>query len=335
VALLPAHPGAILGVAFSPNGKRLAVTSRDGTLRLWDLTGAEPAKLFESADTRGPVGSPTFSPDGSSLAVATPNDAILYDLSVTPPGRHVLPGCTLTAGSGSDSFPEQVLGFFPGGKILVAAHTEVPPNSRDGIPWGTLKLWNLGRGEPRLLASQPIQRGTAQLPGTIHALSVSPDYIVATGGAGKTLQRRQFDRLGNSPSTTGHSPLSDAIVGLEFSRDGSALSVTTRDGQRDVSYDAPRDGKVARLGRGPGITKAHDGWAAIAGFAPDSRTFVTRGEDRYVVWWNVRDGAKVREWQLPEGADLWRFSPDARYAAVRVPGERIALVRVPAASEKP
>jgi serine/threonine protein kinase len=335
VALLPGHPGAILGVAFSPNGKRLAVTSRDGTLRLWDLTGAEAAKLFESADARGPVGSPTFSPDGASLAVATPNDAIRYDLSVTPPGRHVLPGCTLTAGSGSDSFPEQVLGFFPGGKILVAAHTEVPPNSKDGIPWSCLKLWDLSRGEPRLFASQPIQRGTAQLPGTIFALSVSPDYIVATGGAGRTLLRRQFDRLGNSPSTTEHPPLSDAIVGLEFSPLGGALAVTTKDGKRDVSYDTRRNGKVARLGQGPGATKAHDGWAAIAGFSPDGGTLMTRGEDRYVVWWNVRDGAKVREWQLPEGTDLWRFSPDARYAAVRVPGERIALVRVPATTEKP
>lgn len=76
---LSEHQDEINNVAFSPDGKRLASTSRDGTVILWDLAGRKP--LLSLADDQGWVRGATFSPDGKQLAVASENHTVLvWDL---------------------------------------------------------------------------------------------------------------------------------------------------------------------------------------------------------------------------------------------------------------
>ena len=68
IAVLDDKNGAVSSVAFSPDGKILAIGDRDGTVRLWDLaTGRQLGSPLSSKD--GPVGSVAFSPDGKTLAV--------------------------------------------------------------------------------------------------------------------------------------------------------------------------------------------------------------------------------------------------------------------------
>ena len=73
--VLRGHRGEVNVIRFSPDGKRAATGSDDGTVRLWDTaTGQEIVTL--KGDTTGVRGGPpdvesvAFSPDGRLLATA-------------------------------------------------------------------------------------------------------------------------------------------------------------------------------------------------------------------------------------------------------------------------
>lgn len=63
---------AVLALAFSPNGRELAATLTDGTVRVWEVgTGIERLKLKFGRDDY--IHSVVFSPDGTLLAAANRN----------------------------------------------------------------------------------------------------------------------------------------------------------------------------------------------------------------------------------------------------------------------
>jgi WD40 repeat protein len=80
---LHGHVGYIRYAAFSPNGKILASSSGDKTVRLWDVETGKQLALI-AADTR----SVAFSPDGKTLAVGSREKAVkLWDISEATKGR--------------------------------------------------------------------------------------------------------------------------------------------------------------------------------------------------------------------------------------------------------
>src|SRR5262249_41382896 len=64
---LEGHMGHVSALVFSPDGAHLASTSWDGTVTLWDLTGAEAPRVLKAAYLSGQV-CLAISPDGKHLA---------------------------------------------------------------------------------------------------------------------------------------------------------------------------------------------------------------------------------------------------------------------------
>src|SRR5207249_3709363 len=66
VSTWAAHPKSVTCVALSPDGKKLASTSWDDTVKTWDVaTGKE---LLTLKGHTGPTTSVAFSPDGKIIA---------------------------------------------------------------------------------------------------------------------------------------------------------------------------------------------------------------------------------------------------------------------------
>jgi WD40 repeat protein len=63
---IKAHGGGVYGVAFSPDGKRLASTGADGAIKVWNTANGDLIFTLSGAH-KGGARAVTFTPDGQSL----------------------------------------------------------------------------------------------------------------------------------------------------------------------------------------------------------------------------------------------------------------------------
>jgi WD40 repeat protein len=241
------RPQEILALAFSPDGRRLAVGS------IWP-----PYLYFQDVHTgrflpltqepAHPVRAVAFSPDGSLLAAASTDTTILYDVATGKP--HVPP-------LGQEG---EILGaaFRPDGKLLATGSTQ-----------GTVQLWDPATGQP---AGEPLRHA-----GMIEALAFSPD--------GKQLAVASRDlivQLWDPVARTRQSQpfqFQAAVQALAFSPDGRWLATTSADGTARL-YD-PR----TRLACGPAFR--HDAFVTSLAFTPDGRYLLTGSFDRTARLWRL------------------------------------------------
>jgi WD40 repeat protein/serine/threonine protein kinase len=261
-------PGAFLAVAFSSNGKRLAIGAADRTISLWDPN--VPRRLVTLEGHADRVTSLAFHPNGKQLVSASEDrTVIVWD----PEQRQRL----LTL-KGHRRGITAVL-FSTDGRRLTSASAD-----------GTVRVWD-AKTSPEALILEDLRDPVARV-------AFSPDgRWLATAGSGVTR---------NGAAIPGFIKIWNAATGkLERTLDGHELGVTglvfSPDGKRLASSSLDKTVKVwdPRVERALLTFDKHPAAVWALAFSPDGQVLATASSDLKkqgeIKFWNVSTGLPARE----------------------------------------
>ncbi len=273
---LAGHSGTVISVSVSPDGKTLASSSADRTIKLWNLeTGKEIRTLTGHTNS---VDGISFSPDGKTLASGSADRTIkLWNLESGKENR------TLTGHTNS----VVRVSFSPDGKTLASG-------SQDK----TIKLWNPDTGkEIRTLSGHT---------NTVLSVSFSPDgKTLASGGADQTIKLWNPDTGKEIRTLSGHT---NYVWSVSFSPDGKTLASSS--GDNTIKLWNPDTGKEIRTLSG------HTNPVFSVSFSPDGKTLASGSYDSTIKLWNLDTGKEIRTLSGHTNfVNSSSFSPDGKTLA--------------------
>lgn len=265
------------GLAISPDGSRLAVTQKDGTVDLLDTRTLAPRGRFHALD--GYAAAVEFSPDGRLLAVTGENGRVtLWDAR------------TLRAAGELRELPvahAQALAFSPNGGLLAGATVDGPTTSET-------QVWDMRSRAPtrvrfRVLASDLVFSPHGRL-------------LAAPGGTGPTQVRdARSGRLIAALRTA------DESRSVAFSPDGRLLATGLFNGA--IQLWSTKDWRPAEP-----VLEGHSGRVTAIEFAPDGRTLLSAGADGTLQLWDVASRKPIGSPQPvePNSYVAAVFAPDGK-----------------------
>ncbi len=280
---LKGHTDAIDDLAFHPDGQILASSSRDGTIRLWNIQTGRP--LGEPlTGHRSAVKSLALSPDGQILAWGGADYTItLWDMAS---GKRI--GRPLT---GHEDWVNG-LAFNPQRKMMASASGD-----------DTIILWNVTTGRQ---IGNPV---TAHQE-WVDKIDFSPDgTMLASGGGDNTVRLWSVTGSGLELRSefSGHT---DVVNDVAFSPDGQLLA-SAGDDQTVIVWEIASGKQKLKFDQGR-RNDPIEGDAGSLAFSPDGRTLAVGYNDFKIRVWDIETGLQLG--RSLTGHSGWieeiAFSPD-------------------------
>jgi len=319
--LLTNQSGLAVELAFSPDGKFLAIDNADGTVSLWDIASKNLTSQIATGDVDsyqvGPVANQeqeedlAFSPSGKVLATTSSRGAILlWDVTS---GK--LAGSPLASPGGA----VQQLAFSPDGKTLAASSTD-----------NSIRLWDLTTGalisQPLLGHTQPVVHLAFSPDGAMLAsLDHSANILLWNMAADSLLSRRL-----KSTNT-----VSDLLSSVVFSPDGKVIIIGNEAGQvvlRDAqtgklldTLDATQNPLILSSYSEP-FNDNNALTIASLTFSPDGSTLAAGRRDGLVFLWDWPTRKPLAHFRSGQALRTLVYSPDGRQIASTYDSGNILLM---------
>ena len=248
------HTGDVKGARYSPDGQRVATSSADGTVRIWQVEANKPPVVITTKKNIA-FELLNFNPDGTHLATASISSdrAMIWDSAT---------GAEIAALEGHKGNITR-LASSPDGKYLATSSYDK-----------TVRIWDADTGKPGPVLSHDA---------VMRQLSFnSKGTRLATAGDGMTSRIwdvKTGDEVKLFLKTAG------VVRSVRFSPDGTRI-VAAGDGKVAWIWDAEK-GELLRELRG------HQQPIYHVAFSPDGKQIVTGGNDISARIWDVATGDQL------------------------------------------
>jgi WD40 repeat protein/serine/threonine protein kinase len=306
-------PPEITALAWSPDGARLATTSSDGTLRVWN--GATGALALEIHAHEGDALAVAFAPDGGDRIATGGEDGRVRLWRASdglPIARHA-----------GHSGPVRELAFRPDARALASGGDDT-----------TLAVWDLGEASARLEAggdAEAVLADSRELltllghEGPVSGLAFSADGALLFS-AGRDGSLRAWDPEYGGPTTE--------LIDSRFTKPGADVrlaQVTAVDFHPNgwLCLTGHADGSIAiwdtLRGELQDILRGHRHAVTSARFGPDGNTILSASVDRWAILWNVAARSEEMRFQHAAQVNAAVLAPDRSFV-VTAGSDRIAHV---------
>ncbi len=292
------HRGAVRGLAFAADGKRIATGGEDGTVRVWDAATAQ--ELMRLPGHRDEVTAVAFSGAGRLLSAGRDRTLRLWD---TQTGREI-----------------QVLRGHTDAVRCVA----ISADGRLAISGGddrTVRVWDLAAGKEL--------RAWGGHAGSVTSVALALDGKRALSGSNDRTVRLWDIQAGALMTLEGHQ---GAVYSVAFSADG--LRALSGGNDRAVRLWDVRTGKEVKRFTGHAnavvaVALSPDGRRALSA----SSQYQTR--DRVLRVWNLDQGTETASRaEGDERIESVSFAPDGKQALVSDAVGGVRLWSLPGAPER-
>jgi WD40 repeat protein/serine/threonine protein kinase len=327
-----------LGLAFSSDGRRLAVASENGWMTFWDPRPVERLMLYRRP---GFPGAMAFSGDGRILAAGgsdgtvrlwdvahlwdRPEDHLHADLVLDRPDSSQARGL-----GGLVSTWVTSLAFGPDGRTLAAGFwnrpvriwdwvgarplAELPAEMRMNryVGFGDGLLVGTGPAAPRVWDGTKVKATAGLVPpglADVEAMAISPD---GRTGAFRRVGELVLWDIGTGQRLKDVAGCAYTRGPVAFSPDGSSVVSACFDGRLRMWDVFTGEIQAEFLGHGPEAP-------LCLALAPDGKTLATGARDGKVRLWSTTNGAELLALDVPTGeVRALAFSPDGCRLAANV-----------------